>query len=132
MFRHQTLQAKLASLPKQIRPDLSLLKGTEEDPLRPAGEEPGKIGLAHRKRKPAQIIAVHGEHVEGAELHLVIVFAATQGIEIGYAVHAQDHGLTIDDELLLPVFQRGLDNPRKAAWSSRSRRTGGIGIHQHC
>jgi hypothetical protein len=38
-----------------------------------------------------------------------------QGVEVGNAVDAEHHGLTIDDELLEPVLQRGLDDPREAA-----------------
>jgi hypothetical protein len=46
MLRNQALDAKLAGLSKEVRSDLALLKGTEENPLQPAGEEPGKIGLS--------------------------------------------------------------------------------------
>jgi hypothetical protein len=34
-----------------------------------------------------------------------------QGVEIGDAVDAQDHGLAIDDELLAAVPKRGLSDP---------------------
>ena len=59
----------------------------------------GKVGLAHRQRKTAQIVAVHRQHIEGAELHLFTVLAGMQGIEIGDAIDAQDNGLTIDHKL---------------------------------
>jgi hypothetical protein len=54
------------------------------------------------------------QDVEGAELHLVLVLAAVQGIEVKDAVDAEDHRLTIEDQPLLPSLARGLDNPRIA------------------
>jgi len=41
----------------------------------------------------------------------VIVLAGMQRVEIGDAVNPEDDGLAIDDELLVAVFQRGLDDP---------------------
>jgi len=40
VFRDKALQPKLASLAEQVRPDLSLQKGAEENSFRPAGQEP--------------------------------------------------------------------------------------------
>src|SRR6516225_3642559 len=45
MFRDQPLQPELASLAEKIRSYLALLKGIDEDSLRSADEEPGKISL---------------------------------------------------------------------------------------
>jgi DNA-binding XRE family transcriptional regulator len=42
------------------------------------------------------------------------VLARVQRVEIGDAVDAQDNGLTIDDELLLPVLQGRFHDPRVA------------------
>jgi len=64
----------------------------------------GKVGLAHRQRKTAQIVAVHRQHIEGAELHLFTVLAGMQRVEIGDAVYAKDDRLTVDHKLLLPVL----------------------------
>jgi hypothetical protein len=36
-----------------------------------------------------------------------------QRVEISDAIHAEDHGLAIDDELLAPAPQRGLGDPWK-------------------
>jgi hypothetical protein len=47
-------------------------------------------------------------------MHLVILLALVQCVEIGDAVHAKDHRFAVDDELLVPVLQRGLDDPRIA------------------
>jgi hypothetical protein len=43
-----------------------------------------------RERKPAQIVAVHGEHIEGAELDFLTVLAGMQRVEIGDAIDAQE------------------------------------------
>jgi hypothetical protein len=37
-----------------------------------------------------------------------------QRVEIRYVVNAEHNGLTIDDELLVPVLARGIDDPRIA------------------
>ena len=39
MLGDETLQPELAGLAGQVRPDLALLKGIDEDPLRSAGEQ---------------------------------------------------------------------------------------------
>ena len=57
------------------------------------------------------MIAVHGENIEGVNLHLMLVLAAVQRVKIGNAVDAEHHGFAIDDELLLPILQRGLSDP---------------------
>jgi hypothetical protein len=41
------------------------------------------MGLAHRQGQGAQVIAVERQNVEGIELHLVIVLAGMQRVEIG-------------------------------------------------
>jgi hypothetical protein len=62
------------------------------------------------------------EHVEGVELHFLVVSARVQGVEIGDAIDPEQHRLAIDHELLISVLQRGLDDPREAAGPSRGRR----------
>src|SRR4051794_11550594 len=49
--------------------------------------------------------------VEGAELHLVIMRAAVESIEVGNPVDAENHGLAIEREPLLPDLARGLNDP---------------------
>jgi hypothetical protein len=73
--------------------------------------QPFKVSLAYRQRQSPQVIAVERQNVEGVELHLVIVLAGMQSVEIGDAVDAKDHRFAIDDELLVSVLQRGLDDP---------------------
>ena len=59
------------------------------------------------QRQPAEIISVVSQAVEGVELHLVVVLAGVQGVEVGDAVHAEHHSLAIEHEVLLPDLARG-------------------------
>jgi hypothetical protein len=56
--------------------------------------------------------AAHREHVESIELDLMIVLAGMKRVEIRDVVNAEYDGFTIEDKLLVPVLQRGLDDPR--------------------
>jgi hypothetical protein len=49
------------------------------------------------------------------KLHFVVMPTRVQRVKVGDAVGARDHRLAIDDELLVPVLQRGLDDPREVA-----------------
>ena len=49
--------------------------GLMEMPLGPASEHALKIGLAKMERRLAQIFAIERKHIEGTQLHFVIVFA---------------------------------------------------------
>ena len=70
--------------------------------------------LRVERGRPAQIFPVHRQHVEGAELDFVVLFARMQRAEIGHAVDTEDHGLAINDELAAAVLQRSLSDPREA------------------
>ena len=74
-------------------------------------EQPFGARLPQRQGQRALVVAVHCKDVEGIELHLVIALARMQGVQIGDAVNAENDGLAIDDELLVSVFQRRLDDP---------------------
>jgi hypothetical protein len=50
-----------------------------------------KVGLAHRQRQLAQIVAVDDQRIKGVELHRVIVFARMQRVEVGDAVVTEQH-----------------------------------------
>ena len=50
---------------------------------------------------------LHCQHVEGVELHLVIVLSAVKAI-------AEQHGLTVDDKGANPVPQSRLGDQREA------------------
>src|SRR5262249_50072065 len=99
---------------EEIGPDGACLKGVDEDAVRPSTQQPLQVRVAHRQRQCADILAVDRQHVEGAELDLVALPAGVQGVEVGDAVDAEDDGLAIDHELLDPVLQRSLDDPREA------------------
>jgi hypothetical protein len=53
-----------------------------------------------RCRQFAKVLTVQSEDVEGVELDLVVVLPAVQAIEVGDAVHAEQYGFAIEDELL--------------------------------
>ncbi|MGC1562376.1 MAG: hypothetical protein WA820_21340 [Bradyrhizobium sp.] len=58
----------------------------------------------HRRPLPA---------VERKELHFVIVLARVQRVEIRISINAQDHGLAVNDEMLLPVSAGRFHDPRQ-------------------
>ena len=68
------------------------------------------IGLAHRQRQLAQILAVADQHIEGVEFDLGIVPARVQAVEVGDAVDAEQHRFAVDHERAVAVAQRGLDD----------------------
>jgi hypothetical protein len=51
------------------------------------------------------------EDIKSVKLDLMIEFARMERIEIGDAINAEKDGLAIDDELLVSIFQRRLDDP---------------------
>ena len=63
-----------------IRPDLALLEVADEDAIRPPCKEARQIGLSQGQREGAEILAIHRQHIEGAELYLLIVPAPMQRI----------------------------------------------------
>ena len=67
MFRHQPLQPHQAGVAEQVRPDLALFEVGQEDAVNPPRQQPGQVGLEHRQRQPAQILAVADQDVEGEE-----------------------------------------------------------------
>jgi hypothetical protein len=66
------------------------------------------------QRQAAQIVTLKRQDVEGIELHLVIMSARVQAVEIGDAVDTQEQRLAIDDEGRGPVLQRRLNDQRIA------------------
>ena len=87
-LRHQPLKPHVAGSPKQIRANLALFERRNENAIGPTSQQPGEVGLAHRERKLSQVLAVERQDIEGIELHLVIVIARVQRVEIGNAVTA--------------------------------------------
>jgi hypothetical protein len=61
-----------------------------------------------------RILTVECKNVKSVKLQLVVLLARVQRLEIGDPVDAEHDGLAIDHEILLPVLQRALDNPRIA------------------
>ena len=83
---------------EQVRADLALLEIGQEDAVDAPRQPPGPAGLAHAQRQPADVLAVADKNIEGVELHLVIVPARVQPVEIGAAIDAEQHGLAVEDE----------------------------------
>ena len=69
------LEPELAGLAEEVGTDLAAFEIGNEDALRPARQQPREVGLAHRERQLAQVVAVESQAVEGVELHLMIVLA---------------------------------------------------------
>jgi len=74
-FRNQTLGTHIAGRPKQVRADLALFEGGDEDALGATDQEPRQIGLAHPERKMPHVLAVAGEHVEGVVLNILVTLS---------------------------------------------------------
>ena len=110
----QALESKFAALPEQVRPDLAGLIGCNEDAVRPSRQQSCQIGLAQGQGQAAQVLTVERQDVKRVELHLFVVLARVQRLEVGHAVDTEHHGLTIDDELPETVLQCGFDDPRIA------------------
>jgi hypothetical protein len=49
-------------------------------------EQARKAGLAEMPRELAQVIIAFGQEVERAELHLLVILAGVEGVEVGDAV----------------------------------------------
>ena len=115
VFRHQPLQPHQASVAEQVRSDLALFERRNVDAVNPPRQQPSEVGLAHRQRRLAQILAVVDQHVERIELHLIIVLAAVQAVEIRSPVDAQQQGLAVDHERAVAISKCGLGDQRKPA-----------------
>src|SRR5258707_538079 len=77
-FGDQALQPELAGLPEQVRPNLTLLKVADKNPLRPPRQQPRQVGLAQVQRQLAQILAIECQDVKSVELHLIVMPARVQ------------------------------------------------------
>jgi hypothetical protein len=84
-----------------IRADCALLERADEDAVGPAAQQPIEVGLAHRERQAAQILTVDRQYVKGAELHLGIVLAGMQRVEIGYPVDSEDRLADASSKIIL-------------------------------
>jgi len=61
--RNQALEPEFAGFPKQVRPDFALFEIARKDAVRSPSKQSRQISLAHRERKVAQIVAIHGQHI---------------------------------------------------------------------
>ena len=65
-------------------------------------EQPLKVCLAHPEWQFAQILTLHDEHIERAELDFLTVPTGMESIEIGDATDAEHYSLAVDDESCVP------------------------------
>jgi hypothetical protein len=65
MFADQPFQAHETRMAKQLRADVALLEWRQMDAVDATREQPGQVGLAHRQRQLAKILAVADQDVEG-------------------------------------------------------------------
>ena len=79
---NQSLQAQQAGVSEEIRTDLALLEVKQEDAIDAPSEQSGQISLAHAQRQLANVFAIDDQDIERIELHLVIVLAAVQSVEV--------------------------------------------------
>src|ERR1700726_873780 len=91
----RSLQAHPARRGEQLRSDLALLEGCHEDSIRPPREQLRQVGLAQLERQLAEIVAAQGQDVEGVELDFVVLLPGHQRVEVGDAVDAKHHRLTV-------------------------------------
>src|SRR4029078_4242999 len=80
-------------MPEEVRANLALFEVRQKDAI-------------HAPRK--------ANHVEGVKLHLVIMLAAVQAVEVRYPVNAEKHRLAVDHKRAVSIPERGLNNQRIA------------------
>ena len=115
VLRDQALEPHQAGCAEQVRADFALLERCGEYAIPPTRQQPRQVGLPNAQGKPAQVFAIHSQHVEGVKLDLFVMLPSLQGVKVGHAVDAEHHGLAVDHELLGAVLQGALDNSRVSA-----------------
>jgi hypothetical protein len=108
----QSLEAHATRRPEQVRSNLPDLIRRDENAVRPAGKQPGEVCLPQRQWKAAKVVTVQRQDIECVQLDFGIMLAGIQGIEVGNTIDAQHHRFAVNDELLDPILQRRLRDPR--------------------
>src|ERR1700747_3692776 len=91
-----------------------MLERVDEDALGPPRQQPFKTSLTQMQRQLPQIITTFNEESKAQSCTSSSCLPECSALKSEDAVHAQDDGLTVNDEPLLPVLQRRLDDPRIA------------------
>ena len=99
VLRDQALEPHQAGCAEQVRADFALLERCGEYAIPPTRQQPRQVGLPNAQGKPAQVFAIHSQHVEGVKLDLFVMLPSLQGVKVGHAVDAKHHRLTINDKL---------------------------------
>lgn len=98
MFGNQPLEAELTSLAEQVRPDIALFEGRDEDPIGAPCQQPGEIGFAQAQWQLAQVFTVEREAMERIKLNLGVMLAGMQSVGVGHPVDAEEHRLAVYNE----------------------------------
>ena len=66
----------------RVRPNLALLDIGDEDAFGTPRQEPGKVVLAKVQRERPKILSLQSQRVERIELHLIVMSAGMQAVEV--------------------------------------------------
>ena len=108
----QSFQAHQAGVSEEIRTDLALLEVRQEDAIDAPGEQSGQVSLAHAQRQLANVFAIGDQDIESVELHLVIVLAAVQSVEVGSTVNSEQYRFAVDYKRGAPIAQSRFNDER--------------------
>src|SRR6516165_6852200 len=75
VFAAQAFESHTTCRAEQVGANFALLEGRGEYAIRSPSEESGKVRLPHSQGQTSQVFAIHGQHVEGVKLDLVVVLA---------------------------------------------------------
>ena len=70
-----------------------------------------RLALRGERQLP-QVVAIERQNVESVELHLAVMLARVQSIEISDAIYPEYYRLAVNDKALLPVPQSAFHDPR--------------------
>ena len=107
---NQSLQAQQAGVSEEIRTDLALLEVRQEDAIDAPSEQSGQISLAHAQRQLANVFAIDDQDIERVELHLVIVLAAVQSVEVGSTINSEQYRFAVDYKRGAAIAQSGFND----------------------
>jgi hypothetical protein len=108
----QSFQAHQAGVSEEIRTDLALLEVRQEDAIDAPSEQSGQVSLAHAQRQLANVFAIGDQDIESVELHLVIVLAAVQSVEVGSTVNSEQYRFAVDYKRGAPIAQSRFNDER--------------------
>ena len=103
VLRYQALKPHQAGVTEYVGANFALFEVSQEDAVDAPGQKPGEVVFAQVQWKPAKILTVAHEDVEGVEHDLIVMLSGVQSVEIRDAVNTEQHGLAVEDERTTPV-----------------------------